>query len=154
MKSGPHEKKSNSCRNLSDPNRRRTGCTLPSEDEQGERHERKSSKLDEGSLPDKGDSSPSERRAVGIRPMADESSKGGKNDGERDHHTDKGSRYTELDNHDPIQGSHKENQGHPYGHLKEREAKEPPQWEVRGRHIGKGEEAGPKCGPSPHESFT
>ena len=88
---------------------------------------------------------------MGVGTVADEGAKGSKDQGHGEHDANQGGGHVQLDDHHAIEGPNQQDQGHADGNLKQGEPQKPPEGEIRGGDIGKGEETRAKCNPRGHQ---
>jgi hypothetical protein len=102
VRSRTNEQKGECRRDLTDPNWCVRCIPHARKHKQGERHDRKATKLQKCPLPNERDAPPSELAAVSVRFVSYERSEGREKQRQGDHNADDRCRQTQLDNHDPI----------------------------------------------------
>jgi hypothetical protein len=72
-----------------------------------------------------------------IRLVTSDCTKRRNQKGQRQHHGDQPSGYTQLDNHHPIQSANHEGCGDAHGEFEQRQAQQPRHGQARAGHVGK-----------------
>ena len=142
-----HQQKRHGCTHLAHPGRGLAGLARARQHQQGKRHHRQTAKLQQSAHPDVGHAAPAQFRAVVVRAKAYQRPKGREQQRNGDHHRYQGGADLQLHNHDAVECAHQQHQGHADGDLKQRQAQQARERQIRRSGIGKRQKLGAHVGP-------